>query len=149
MKRAISVIYLFFLVAVVGVFAQSPAQWRINVKMVSETEGIVTVKGLLEPGWHIYGIDLPKGGPHATSLDFSNSEGVKFSGGTTFSPKPKTGIDKIFNLKLNWWDTDVVFRRKFIVSKHPAKLVCTVKYMGCNDNECSIPQTKKLERIIP
>lgn len=130
-------------------WAQTPAQWRLTVKMTSPTEGIATVKAIMEPGWHIYGMTMPKGGPSSTVLDFSQSAGIKIIDKLTVSPEAKNGIDKLFDMKLSWWDTDVVFRQKFkVTSRKNAIVNCTVKYMGCNNHRCSMPLTVNLQRKL-
>lgn len=130
--------------------AQNPAQWRLTVKMTSPTEGVATVKAMVEPGWHIYGMTMPTGGPAATSLDFSESLGIKVNGKPVTVPEAKSGHDKLFDMKLSWWDNDVVFRQKFkVTSRRDAIVKCTIKYMGCNNQRCSMPLTVKLQRKLP
>ena len=53
-----------------------PVKWRISVKMTSKTEGVVTIRAIVGQGWHLYGLDIPKGGPKPTSFNFSKSEGT-------------------------------------------------------------------------
>ena len=38
--------------------AQKPIKWRSSIKMINETEGIVSMKAIIEPGWHLYGTNL-------------------------------------------------------------------------------------------
>lgn len=40
----------------------NPATWRLSVRMVSETEGVATLKAIVNPGWHLYGTSLPRVG---------------------------------------------------------------------------------------
>ncbi len=138
------------MISCVASYAQTPSQWRLTVKMTSSNEGIATVKAIIEPGWHIYGLSMPAGGPSSTNLDFSQSAGIKLIGKLSVSPEPKTGHDKLFDMKLSWWDSDVAFRQKFkVTSPNDAIIKCTVKYMGCNNQQCSMPLTVKLQRKLP
>ena len=82
----------------------SPIEWRISVKMTSEKEGTLTMKATIEPGWHLYGTELPDGGPKPTVFDLSGSQGIQFEGTITPSFSPKEVNDKLFGMKLNWWD---------------------------------------------
>lgn len=127
----------------------NPATWRLSVRMVSETEGVATLKAIVNPGWHLYGTSLPKGGPKPTVINFDNSMGVEFYGELAVSQAPKKVHDKMFNLDLNWWDSDVTFRKKFrVVKLAGAKISATVQYMGCNDITCAPPATETLTKPV-
>lgn len=127
----------------------SPATWRLSVKMVTETEGVATLKAIVAPGWHLYGTSLPKGGPKPTVIDFDSSTGVEFYGDLTVSQSPKKVHDKMFNLELNWWDSDVTFRKKFrVVKPAGAKVTATVQFMGCNDITCAPPASETLTKPV-
>lgn len=153
MTRIKSLLLLCFaLICTYGVNAQNqptPASWRLSVKMVSETEGVATLKAIVTPGWHLYGMTLPKGGPKPTTINFSESKGVEFFGDLTVSQAPKKVHDTMFNLDLNWWDSEVAFRKKFRVTQPAnAQITVTVHYMGCNEVTCAPPATKTLTKPV-
>lgn len=152
MTRIKIILLLFITTICLSVTAQnsaSPASWRMSVKMTSETEGVATIKAIITPGWHLYGTTLPKGGPKPTTFNFAGSKGVEFISDLTVSQAPKKVHDAIFNLDLNWWDTDVTFRRKFrVTNPADAQISATVNYMGCNDETCAPPTTKTLTKPI-
>lgn len=149
MKKSLVIIVLTILSAI-SLSAQNPIKWRSSIKMVSKTEGIVTMKAIIEPGWHLYGIDLPKGGPKATSFDFSSSVGIKLIGNVEPSAKPKVVHDKLFDLKLNWWEESLSFTQRFkLEGKGEAKVNATISYMGCNDETCLPPSTKTINIVVP
>ncbi|MDE7025425.1 MAG: protein-disulfide reductase DsbD N-terminal domain-containing protein [Paramuribaculum sp.] len=127
----------------------SPASWRLSVKMVSENDGVAVLKATVSPGWHLYGTSLPKGGPKPTVIDFDKSEGVEFYGDLMVSQAPKSVHDKMFNLDLNWWDSDVSFRKKFhVVKPSGAKITATVQFMGCNDVTCAPPASETISKPV-
>lgn len=130
--------------------AQAPAQWRMTVKMTSADEGVITIKAFVEPEWHIYGTKMPAEGPLATAFDFSGCKGIKLQGKMTASPAVISGFDSMFGMDLSWWDTDVTFKQKFsVVSRKDAIVKCVVKYMGCNNKQCSKPLVVNLQRNLP
>ncbi len=143
MKRTIqSLLFIILLGCAATAAAQNPFTWRANVKMKNATEGEVIIKVGVADGWHLYGISLPKGGPKATVFDLTKSTGVKFVGSMTPSVAPVEKQDKMFNLKLSYWVSNVTFRQRFkVVDKAKAKIIGTVSYMGCNDVTCSAPNT--------
>ncbi len=148
--KKISLILVVLLSSIVSMSAQKPIKWRSNIKMTSETEGVVTIKAIIEPGWHLYGTQIPSGGPKATKIDLSSSEGVKFVGDVTPSIAPKKVHDKTFDLNLNWWDQNVTFTQKFkLSSKKGAKIVGVISFMGCNDQTCLPPSTQSINIVVP
>lgn len=148
--KKISLILVVLLSTILSMSAQKPIKWRSNVKMTSETEGVVTIKAIIEPGWHLYGTQIPSGGPKATKIDLSSSEGVKFVGSVTSSIAPKKVYDKTFDLNLNWWDQNVTFTQKFkLSSKNGAKIVGVISFMGCNDQTCLPPSTQSINIVVP
>lgn len=144
MKR---ILLMFFAVVlgVVAMSAQEPIRWRMSVKMTSDTEGVVTLRAIVDEGWHLYGTLLPENGPKPTVFNFTGSAGVKFSGNLIPSRKPVTVEDKMFEMTLSWWDTNVEFTRHFTVEKKEgAKIVANVQFMACNDQNCMPPKTQTL-----
>ena len=125
-------------------------KWRTSVKMTSPTEGVVSIKAIVADGWHIYGTDLPKGGPKATAFDFSTSTGVKFVGDFKPSVKPETKLDKLFDLKLSYWHGTVVFSRRFkVVNPKNACISGKITYMACNGTSCMPPKTESVKVTVP
>ena len=148
--KKISLIITFLLCTIVSVYAQNPIKWRSSVKMTSATEGVVTIKAIIQPGWHLYGTQIPSGGPKATKFDLSSSVGVKLEGAIKPSISPKKVYDKAFDLNLNWWDQTVEFTQKFkLTSKSNAKIVGSITYMGCNDQTCLPPSTQTINVLVP
>ncbi len=128
---------------------QQSINWRMNVKMTSATEGEVIIKAIPDDGWHLYGMQVPQGGPKATVIDFANSKGIEFITNISYQPQPLKVHDSVFNLELSWWDTTVTFRRKFKVTKSSEAVVnCSISYMGCNNVTCLPPSTKSFSKRI-
>ena len=108
------------------------------------------MKAIIENGWHLYGTNIPSGGPKATKFDLSQSIGVKFIGGTGPSVAPKNVYDNTFGLNLNWWDKTVIFTQKFRLTGKPnAKIIGSISYMGCNDQTCLPPSTQSINIVVP
>lgn len=140
---------LLFILSVSCLYAQNPIKWRSSVKMTSDTEGVIALKAFMQPGWHLYGFDLPKGGPKSTSFDFSNSSGIELIGTINASVKPVEVFDDMFQLTLNWWDANVAFTQHFkIIGKKPS-IKGVITYMGCNDQTCTPPRKENITLTIP
>lgn len=132
-------------------YAQAPshASWRINVKMTSATEGEIIVIATPASGWHIYGMTIPEGGPKPTTIDFSQSTGIKIVGKISYAPAPARYHDEMFDLDLTAWGGKVTFRQKFIVTDASnAQVKAHVGFMACSDNTCSRPEQITLTKNV-
>lgn len=141
-----------FLAVCLSVCAQPPVpvKWRASAKMVSATEGVVTLKATVQKGWHLYGMDIPSGGPKATAIEFDKTTGIEFTGNITPSVKPVEVHDPQFGIDVTWWESSVTFTRTFRKTGDVSSVSGSITYMGCNDQTCTPPRTEKFNaRIIP
>jgi thiol:disulfide interchange protein DsbD len=151
MKKIIALLLVAFM-AIITVQAQqpNPIKWRTTVKMTSKTEGVVTFKAIIGEGWHLYGMDIPEGGPKSTSFDLSASTGIKLVGKVTASTTPMSRKDDIFGMTLTYWEKNVSFAQKFkVTKKKEAKVQATITYMGCNDQTCMPPKKENISVAVP
>lgn len=115
--------------------------------MNDERNGRLIFKASIDEGWHLYGIDLPDGGPNPTTFTFDKVEGMTLNGDITPSRKPHEQVDMVFHLKLNWWEDKVDFYQDFTLNEpNGAYLVeASVRYQGCNDGSCIPPSTESFD----
>lgn len=147
MKRTLFIIAAIMCMAFCAA-AQNPIRWRMSVKMNNETEGTVTLRALIEPGWHLYGMTLPENGPKPTKFDFKLT-GVTLDGKMTVSQPVVRRSDALFGMELAWWDTNVQFTQPIkVTSREGAKVSVTVSYMGCDDTTCLPPSTQTLTYVF-
>lgn len=143
MKRYI-IAFMVVLACCIGASAQNPIRWRMSVRMTSAAEGEVTLRALVEPGWHLYGTTLPDNGPKPTRFEFA-LKGVELTGALEASRAPLSQLDPLFNMQLNWWDSNVEFKQRFkLVNAGSARISATVHYMGCNNKNCLPPKSQTL-----
>ncbi|MDE7125890.1 MAG: protein-disulfide reductase DsbD N-terminal domain-containing protein [Muribaculaceae bacterium] len=145
-------ILILVVACVTGAVAQdSPIRWRTIVKMTSPDEGTITVKALVGQGWHLYGTDLPKGGPKPTSFDFSGTTGIELIGAPVPSSKPVVKEDRQFGSRLSQWEQNVNFVQKFRLKKNVSERIVrlSIQYMGCNDATCLPPRTENFSAKVP
>lgn len=143
---------LFILSILIGILPavaqmrEEPISWRATVRMTSETQGTVMLRANIEPGWHLYSVNLPDGGPKPTTFSFKGSEGVKFDGPVHMKTKTIEELDPQFGLKLAFFEETALFTRDFTLepSSDDAKVVVKVEFMGCNNQTCLPPRTVTL-----
>ena len=127
--------------------ADSPVTWNSEIQMTSATEGNIIFTAKISDGWHMYSMDIPKGGPTPTSIDFSEVTGADLVG-TIVPSSPATEVmDKMFDMKLGYWEGSVRFTQAFHL--HEGSNGClfkgVIRNMACNDVSCSTPQKVPFE----
>lgn len=123
---------------------QNPIRWSAAVEKSSDTQGVIKLTAEVDKGWHLYGMDLPSGGPRATQITLPENSGVSF-GKITPDIEPTSSVDMIFHLKLSWWGSNVSFSIPYTLTSAGADLEIGVSYQGCNDKTCIAPQKELLE----
>ncbi|MCZ4410275.1 protein-disulfide reductase DsbD family protein [Cryomorphaceae bacterium 1068] len=132
---------LFFL-AVFSLQAQvyDPVDWTFEVENTGETSADLVFSATIEEGWHVYATELPSDmGPIPTSVTLDESADFKALG----PPKGgeyKTEFDPNFDMDLNYYDREAVFRLP-IERISGADFVVTgyLTFMVCNDEMCLPP----------
>lgn len=130
------------LVSAFGAFSQiyDPVKWKSAIKMTDATNGVVTFTASIESGWHVYGTHLPAGGPEPTSVQWNN-HGVKLVGGLTPNKAVHKQHDEAFDLDLSWWVGSVTLSQKFTVTEKDYKIEGNIRFMACNDDNCTPPKS--------
>lgn len=142
---------ILLLIAIAGAFTAAaqtlqPVTWSVTTESTSRTEATVVLHAKVEKGWHLYGLTLPDDGPNATQITFQLPEGIKTDGPLTPSVQPVEKFDPIFSLNLSWWDTDVNFTQKLILTDSRShKGSVKIIFQGCNDQTCISPQRLTLD----
>lgn len=143
MKRRLF-LFTFFLsfVAVFCPYAQNVVKWSQIIRMTSDTEGVMEFTADIAKGWHMYGTDIPSGGPTATEIEFKNLIGMELVGGLNASKTPVSSEDELFNMKISWWEGSVVLSQKFklVNGSKGCKAEGRIVFMACNDQTCSRPE---------
>lgn len=137
MRRSFLVILSIVFVAITA-SAQilDPIKWSSKLEMTSDKEGVVKFSAEIEDGWHLYGFNLPKGGPISTSINFTTLNGVELVGDIVPSVAPIEKLDMIFHLNLSYWENNVSFTQKIKVTGDDGfKIAGQINFMSCNDTE--------------
>ena len=145
-KRSVRWFGLLMLIAA-SVQAQilTPVKWKINLEDSEEAEKNLTFTATINRGWHVYDMNLPKGGPISTSIKYEKLKGAELVGKPTASVKPTVTRDEASypGIELRWYSGTVTFTQKIRVTDPKAfKLVGEVEFMACNDESCLPPETE-------
>ncbi|WP_295654204.1 protein-disulfide reductase DsbD N-terminal domain-containing protein [uncultured Mucilaginibacter sp.] len=139
MKRTIlTAIALLF---ITSVYAQilAPVKWSYAAKKTGTNEATVYFKATIEPGWHIYSLNVGEGGPIKTDFTFSSSKDFTLVGKVT-EPTPVTRFEKAFNMNVSYFENSVIFQQKIKLKKAATTVKGKLEYMTCNDQKCLPPE---------
>jgi thiol:disulfide interchange protein DsbD len=118
----------------------TPVKWDIRLVDSESAEKEILFTATIDPGWHVYDMNLPKGGPISTSITFERRQGVELTGEPKASVAPTTVYDDMFDMELRWYSGKVVFTQKIKVTDPKSfALRGEVEFMACNDETCLPP----------
>jgi DsbC/DsbD-like thiol-disulfide interchange protein len=129
------------LVMCAGAYAQieTPVRWSYAAKKLNGKEAVVYLKATIQPGWHIYSLNVGDGGPIKTSFEFTPSKLYAPVGKTT-EPTPVSKFEKAFNMNVTYFEKEVVFSQKISLKSASATSVTgKLTFMTCNDKKCLPP----------
>ncbi len=118
-----------------------PVHWSTSQKQ-EDSQLTVVFEATMDEDFHIYGLELPDGGPQKTQFTFEALEGLEPVG----DPTPVKGtllsnFDPNFEMQVSYYAEKVSFAQTFKVTADAWKLSGYVLYMSCNDEMC-LPPTR-------
>ncbi len=119
--------------------AQQVVHWTSSSSEVEPGLFQVEIKGMIEPGWHVYSLEIGEGGPIPTSVTFECPEGVTLVGKTTTPSKEHRYYDDVFEMEIGHIETMIRLIQQVRVDVAEAEIKATVEYMACNENSCTSP----------
>jgi thiol:disulfide interchange protein DsbD len=124
---------------------QNPVKWSASVEKNTDTQYTLIATAVLEKGWHLYSQDVPENGPIATLFVFDETKGKFKVEGKTVEGKGITVDDKVFEMKIKYFEDVAVFKQKINVSSNNKLVYATVEFMVCDDTQCLAPTEIDLE----
>lgn len=123
------------------VMAQNPVRFIVQQKKVSPTEVDVIFTAKIDAGWHVYSTGLPAGGPTSASIKTEKAEGAQPVGKLTPRGKEINVFDKVFEMKLRYFEHNVSFVQKYKITGKTYKISGYMEYGACNDEMCMPPSS--------
>ncbi|MDR0680790.1 MAG: thioredoxin family protein [Dysgonamonadaceae bacterium] len=135
MLKKIKFIFLLLLIAPFSLLAQmqEPVKWKHSISRSSEIIFTTTI----DPGWHLYDMNLPPGGPNPTVFIFEKIKGVELLGKVTTLAEINTAFDDLFGMNISWYKGNPSFTQKLkIIDSENFNIQGYIDYMTCNDEYC-------------
>lgn len=142
-RKAILLFISFFLITTLQAQIYEPIKWKTELKQTSETTADITIKAVMDNGWHLYGLDIPEGGPRPTMIVFETLENADLSGELQTPSPLHEEYDANFEMDLNWYNGEALFIQSITFSDIKNVYIAGhVEYMACNDQTC-LPPTEE------
>jgi thiol:disulfide interchange protein DsbD len=151
MKKSLSATLFVILAIIFASNAQilQPVTWSFESKQINNEEFELILKASMDKGWHIYGIDIPEGGPIPTSFKFTPSADYEMIGKLE-TPAPIEKYDNAFEMDLRYYDDNAKFTQKVkMKSDKPFKVSGELEYMSCDDSRCLPPEYVEFSFDLP
>ena len=145
---------LFTLLALLAAPMQRPAdvvKWSAENPEPATTDRrtiLVTVTAHIQPGWKLYAIQQPEGGPKA--LAFATADGAPFKVSTGHIIAPKARVlkqDENFAVDTHYYETRAAFTVPVAVDRSITgthEIPLEVTFQACGNELCLRPFTQKL-----
>ena len=111
---------------------------------------LVILAATIEPGWHLYSLTTPKGGPNATTVKFMDNPVVARI--RVFQPVPIRTFDPAFKLDTETFTKQVrvllEVTMESAATRGAVELEARVRYQACQDKLCLPPRTKSAKTTL-
>lgn len=141
MNKFLSTIVCSFICLMSFAQMENPAKW--NYRLVENADGAhIEFKVNIDPGWHMYDLNLPEGGPVSTTFHFEKLQGCSLAGEIQSLQKAKSYHDAIFNMMLRTYEKQASFVQAITIeNRELLHIEGYVQYMLCDDQACLPPNS--------
>lgn len=141
MKKKFLLSCLLIIMAWLPSFAQiqEPVKFKTELKTISDTEAQIVFTGNIDAGWHVYSTDFPSGGPISATFNVEKIQGAELMGKLTPQGKEIENFDKVFEMKLRYFENTATFVQKFKITDASYQIEGYLEYGACNDENCLPP----------
>jgi Disulphide bond corrector protein DsbC len=127
-----------------------PVHWRVKSAPTKMVKGgakfSVTIEGQIDPGWHLYALEEPQGGPMATEVALTEGDPADLL--LVEEGKPKVLPDPLFQQPTRFFEGTAEFTLHLQMAKSVSDrptLHILLRYQSCNDRICLPPHTDTME----
>lgn len=118
---------------------QEPVKFKASFKSLSPTEAEIIFSATIENGWHVYSTGLPDGGPISATFTAEKIQGAQLVGKLQPRGKEITNFDKVFEMKLRYFEHSVQFVQKIKITGPTYHAEGYLEFGACNDESCLPP----------
>ncbi len=118
--------------------------WTQSTQKINDQEADLIFTAEIASGWHLYGTDLPSGGPTPTHLIIDKIVGGELVGKLKGDRTPISKQDPIFEMKISYWGDKVSLRQRVkVTDPEKFRVEGALKFMICDDQQCMPPTNEE------
>ncbi|MCG8696895.1 MAG: thiol:disulfide interchange protein, partial [Bacteroidales bacterium] len=125
----------------------SPVTWKHELEDLGNQEYQLVFTATVEDGWHLYGLNIPEGGPVATSVNMEENSNISLIDKVKSAVKIHSKFDELFAMNIEYFDGDVVLKQKF-KANNSTTVKGYIEFMVCNDATCLPPTEYDFESTV-
>lgn len=145
--KKLSILFTIFLVTISNVVARSqqdwyfPVDWSFKLQPAGDNKVDLIATAKIDDHWHLYGTNIPDGGPTPTSITFDEEIGVSILGDfMAFDSNLIEGYDKTFEMIIGFYEKKASFKQTLIVENPNSFFIeGDVRAQACDDTSCTPP----------
>ncbi|GAB1359230.1 hypothetical protein MASR1M31_10110 [Porphyromonadaceae bacterium] len=142
MKKITLILWMLCVAVISSAQILEPIKWEVRINDLSANQKELVFRATIDAGWHLYGTNLPEGGPISTSFTVSQINGGEVAGEAKANVDPIEKHDALFDMRLTYFEKEVVFTLPINVTDAAAFGVSgQVEFMACDDKNCLPPST--------
>lgn len=129
--------------------------WAQNVKWKSSVEQIegdsyrILLEASIPATYHMYDMGPYEGGPNATVITFTPSEGIQLEGDVEQLSTPHRYFDDVFGMEIGTFEGKASFAQRVKLSAPQASVTARLEWMICDDTNCMPPDDTELTITVP
>jgi thiol:disulfide interchange protein DsbD len=117
-----------------------PVKWDISYEKKGDREFEIVITATIEKDSHIYGMEVPDGGPIPTTFRFDTLPGFKLDGPAYSVTVAEEKFDEAFGFKIKSYSGKAEFRQKITAEKQIFTVAGILNFMACNNATCLPPK---------
>ena len=139
--------FLFLLIAVLCFCVpglaqmQTPVTFSVTNEETPDGKLLVRFSGQVNAGWHVYGTDIPEGGPTPATLTVEKIKGLKADGALRATGKVKRAEDAMFGMTVSYMEGTASFEQTFTITDAQYSVEGYLTYGACSESNCMPPST--------
>lgn len=145
-KKLLLLLPLLLLTLSAGAQMADPVHTSAQLKTNGTAEGEIVFTLKIDAGWHVYSTNLGSDGPIQASFNAVKMDGVEKVGALRAVGHELSSFDKLFNMKLRYFEHSVSFVQKVKFTKPAYTLNAYLEFGACNDESCLPPQQVDLKK---
>ena len=146
MRKAITLALLMMITLLANAQMLKPVKFTSQLKTNNTAEAEIIFQGSIASGWHVYSTNLGGEGPISATFNINKLDGVELVGKLTPRGKEISNYDKLFEMKLRYFEGSVTFVQKVRFTKPNYTIDAYLEYGACNDSNCMPPTSVEINK---